>query len=105
ARSLGLGVLGSKTFEEPPQRWKIDDLVASACAGGSAAILDPAARHRADELIKVRQRIHAGRMLSEYPGGVPDLRPEEAREARGSAELIVRRVSDWVQRHPPVPSA
>lgn len=25
ARSSGLNVLGSKTFDEPPQRWKIDD--------------------------------------------------------------------------------
>jgi hypothetical protein len=95
-----LGVLGSKTFDDPPQKWKIEDLVSSACAGRATAILDAGARHRADALIRVRQRIHAGRMLSEYPGGVPDLRPEEARDARSTADLVVRRILDWLDRYP-----
>jgi hypothetical protein len=51
-------------------------------------------------LIKVRQRIHAGRMISDYPAGVPDLRPEESREAKATADLVVRRVLDWVRRYP-----
>lgn len=101
ARQLGLGVLGSKTFDGSPQTWKIDDLVSSASSGGASAILDQPARHRADALIKVRQRIHAGRMLSDYPGGVPDLRPEESRDARQTAELVVRRILDWLDRNPP----
>ncbi len=100
ARQLGLGALGSKNFDGDPRTWKIEDLVSSACAGQDA-ILDPKARTRADEVVKARQRIHAGRMLSEYPGGVPDLRPEEARSAKESAELVVRRVLDWLERHPP----
>lgn len=100
ARSLGLGVMGSKTFDGPPQTWKIDDLVSSASSGGPAAILDSSLRNRADFLIKVRQRIHAGRMLVDHPAGVPDLRPEEARDAKLTAELVVRRVIDWLERHP-----
>jgi hypothetical protein len=33
-------------------------------------------------------------MLSDFPSGVvPDLRPEEAREAKATADLVVRRVS------------
>jgi hypothetical protein len=100
ARGLGLGLFGSKDFDRDPRSWKIDDLVASAATGNTAAILDPAARHRADELVKFRQRIHAGRMLSDFPGGVPDLRPEEARAAKESAEVIVRRVLDWLEKHP-----
>lgn len=104
ARALGNGgPMGSKTFNEPPQRWRIDDLVASAASGGDAAILDNSTRLRAEALIRARQRIHAGRMLSDYPGGPPDLRPEEAREAKATVELVVRRILDWLQQFPPTP--
>ncbi len=100
ARGLGLGVFASSDFDRDPRTWKIDDLVSSASAGQRAAIFDQATRHRANELIKVRQRIHAGRMLSDYKTRVPDLRPEEARAARESAEIIVRRILEWLQEHP-----
>jgi hypothetical protein len=105
ARQLGLGVLGSKDFDEDPRRWKIDNLVASAAAGGKSAILDEPSRVRAVALVRTRQRIHAGRMVSEFPGGVPDLRPEEAREAAQTAESVVRRVLDWLERHPKTQAA
>jgi hypothetical protein len=100
AQALGLAVMGSKTFTESPTRWRIDDLVASAAAGGDTAILDNQTRVRAEGLVKARQRIHAGRMLIEFPGGVPELRPEEAREAQATAEQVIRRVWDWLQKHP-----
>jgi hypothetical protein len=100
AQSKGLAVMGSKTFQEDPRRWKIDDLVESAAKGGESAILNTATRARAESLIRLRQRIHAGRMLSEHPSGAPDLRPEEAREARQSAEIVVRAVLDWLDRYP-----
>ncbi len=100
AKSLGLPVLGSKDFERGAHHWKIDDLVKSAAHGGESAILDQAARLRAEGLIRTRQRIHAGRMLEDFPGGVPDLRPEEARDARHVADMVVRRVLEWLQRYP-----
>jgi hypothetical protein len=41
-------------------------------------------------------------MLSDFPSGVvPDLRPEEVREAKATADLVVRRVIDWLQIFPP----
>jgi hypothetical protein len=40
-------------------------------------------------------------MLSEFPDGVPDIRPEEARDARATAEHVVRHVLDWLQKFPP----
>lgn len=101
ARDRSTGTMESKDFNEPPQRWKIDALVASAASGREAAILDNAARQRAETLIRTRQRIHAGRMLTDFPGGPPDLRPEEARDAKATAELVVRRILDWLQRFPP----
>ena len=85
-----------------PRTWKIDDLVASAARGGDSAILDEPTRMRAVGLINARQRIHAGRMLSEFPtGSAPDLRPDEARDAKATAEQVVRRVLDWLERYPP----
>ena len=100
AHALGLAVMGSKTFTESPTRWRIDDLVASAASGGDAAILDSQTRLRAEGLVKARQRIHAGRMLVDFPGGPPELRPEEARDAQATAEQVVRRVLDWLQKNP-----
>lgn len=87
-------------FERDPRTWKIDDLVGSAASGGAGAILNAAARSRADGLVRTRQRIHAGRMLSDFPAGPPDLRPEEARDAKATAELVVRAILDWLARPP-----
>jgi hypothetical protein len=91
----------SKDYEKEPRSWKIDDLVTSAASGGSGAILDLPAKARAEAIIRIRQRIHAGRMLSDYPTGPPDLRPDEAREAKGGAEQVVRAVLDWLHKNPP----
>jgi hypothetical protein len=105
-RALNVGIFGSSTFEkEKPFQWKIDDLINGAAAGGTNAILDNSDRHRADSLAKARQRIHAGRMLVEFPQGVPDLRPEEAREAKAVAELVVRRILDWLEKTSPPAAA
>jgi hypothetical protein len=95
------GQFQSKDYERDPRSWKLEDLVASAASGGPAAVLNLQTKARAETLIRTRQRIHAGRMLSDYPAGPPDLRPDEAREARGAAEQVVRAVLDWLQRNPP----
>lgn len=100
ARALGLGPMGSNTFEGPATKWRLEDLVESAGRGKDDAILDNATQQRANTLIRARQRIHAGRMLSEFPEGPPDLRPEEARDALSTAEQVVRRIVDWLQQHP-----
>ena len=101
ARELGLGTMRSNDFDRDPRKWKLEKLVESASVGRESAILDPPTLVRVEELIRIRQRIHAGRMLSDFPGGTPDLHPEEAREARQTAELVVRRILDWLERYPP----
>ena len=101
ARKLRLGVFLSKDFERDPRTWKIDALVASAASGSEAAILDVQTKNRAETLIRTRQRIHAGRMLSDFQAGVPDIRPEDARDAKATADQVVRRVLDWLQKFPP----
>jgi len=95
------GQFQAKEYERDPRTWRIDDLVASAASGGPAAVLDLQSKARAETLIRIRQRIHAGRMLSDYPAGPPDLRPDEAREAKGVADQVVRAVLDWLQKNPP----
>ena len=104
ARSLGLGVFKSKDFDGEPKSWKIDDLIKSAATGGESAVIDQSTKVRAEELCRTRQRIHAGRMLSDHPSGPTDLRPEEARDAKATAELVVRRVLDWLRKYPANPS-
>lgn len=100
AQALGLGVMGSKAFAERPSRWKLEELATSAGYGGEAAILDKSLQTRVSMLISARQRIHAGRMLEDFPSGPPDLQPEKARDALLTAEQVVRSVLDWLGRYP-----
>jgi len=100
AKTLELGVMGSKKFDQPPTNWRIDELVTSAAMGGDSAILDSNAQQRANSLVRTRQRIHAGRMLVDFPEGPPDLRPEEARDAIATAEIVIRRITEWLERYP-----
>ncbi len=95
------GAFQSSDFDRDPRTWKIEDLVRSAAPGGDSAILDLQTKNRAETLIQTRQRIHAGRMLSDFPAGVPDIRPEEGRNAKATADQVVRRVLDWLQKYPP----
>jgi hypothetical protein len=94
------GHFHSTDYDREPQSWKIENLVRSAASGGPSAILDQQIKGRAETLIRSRQRIHAGRMLSDYPGGPPDIRPDEARDAKGTAEQVVRAILDWLQKNP-----
>jgi hypothetical protein len=95
ARDAGVGLFGSRDFEGDPMRWKLEALLNGA-AHGVDPMLDSQTKTRAEGLNRARQRIHAGRMLSEHPTGPPDLRPEEAREAKAVAEQVVRRIIDWL---------
>ena len=67
-RSLGLGMFGSTDFDKPPSSWSIKDLVNSASSSKVDPILDHVVKQRAEGLIQTRQRIHAGRMLTDFPG-------------------------------------
>lgn len=100
ARSANIGAFQSSNFESEPRTWKVEKLIESASMGGPAAIFAPQIKARAEHLNKTRQRVHAGRMLAEYPGGPPDLRPEEGRDAKATAEQVVRAVLDWLAKHP-----
>ncbi len=101
ARDLGLATMNSKTFQESSTRWKFEDLLASASAGGKDAIFDPKLRERADRLNRIRQRIHVGRLMAEKPSGpIPDTRPEEAEEALETVKMLLRRILDWLDEHP-----
>ncbi|WP_083469136.1 hypothetical protein [Methylobacterium variabile] len=98
ARTRQIGAFQSSDFEGEPRGWKAEKLIDSASRGGTASIFSPQIKARAEHLNRVRQRVHVGRLLSDNPGGVPDLRPEEGRDAKATAEQVVRAVIDWLDR-------
>ncbi|MGO9430192.1 hypothetical protein [Rhodoblastus sp.] len=94
------GFFLSPDYDADPRKWKIENLVKSA-TNGASPILPSRLKPRVDALITTRQRIHAGRMLADYETtGVPDLRPDEAREALATAEAVVRAILDWLAVNP-----
>lgn len=58
-------------------------------------------RSRAETLARARQRIHAGRMMVEHPGGPPDISPDDARDAKMTAEMVTRQVLERLGRNLP----
>ncbi|GJD73603.1 hypothetical protein [Methylobacterium goesingense] len=98
ARDRQLGAFQSSDFDGDPRTWKAEKLIESATRGGPAAILTAQLRVRAEHLNRMRQRVHVGRLLGENPGGVPDLQPEEGRDAKSTAEQVIRAVLDWLER-------
>ena len=104
ARSMNLAVFRSNDFDGDPRSWKVEKLIASAATGGDAAVLDQPTKHRAEGLVQTRQRIHAGRMLSDFPTGPIDLKPEQARDAETTAELVVGQVIEWLRKYPTSPA-
>lgn len=88
-----------------PKGWKFDKLVDAACKGTAPVFsgqpMDQLAAKRAKELNFMRHRIHAGRVIDERSSlPHPDLRPEEARTAKETTDIVLRRVLDWLEAHP-----
>lgn len=86
-----------------PRQWGFDDLVKGAKSGNPAVdpILDEPTSSRVLQLNSTRQRIHAGFLIDTVANGpIPDLKPEEARDGVQTAEIVVRRVVEWLGRHP-----
>jgi hypothetical protein len=101
AQKLGLATMASKTFGQSATSWKFDDLLSSAASGGADAIFDQKVRDRAARLNTIRNRIHVGRLMTEQPTGtIPDIRTEEAREAKETLDIILRSILDWLDKHP-----
>ena len=104
-RSLNIGFFASSDYDKEPHTWKLDVLLRSASGGGADAIFDSRTRDRVHDLIQNRQRIHAGRMITDFSTvGVPDLKPEQAREAKAIAEQATRKILDWLDAHRPTGS-
>jgi len=86
-----------------PRQWRFEDLVKGAKSGNPTidAILDEPASTRALQLNSSRQKIHAGFLIDTIPTGpIPDVRPEEAKDGIQTAEIVVRKIVDWLGRHP-----
>ena len=93
------GRFKSSDFDGDAHTWRADKLVNSA-ASGSGAIFDASTKARVEALLRARQRIHAGRVISDYKARLPDIRPDEARDAKATAGVAVRAILDWLQATP-----
>lgn len=94
AREKGLWT----SLPDGPRNWKLDALLKAAQSGVPPTLKD-AEGARGRMLNQSRQRIHAGRLL-EDPTLTVDWKPDEAREARTTLDMLLRRIIDW----PPLPS-
>lgn len=94
AREKGLWT----SLPDGPKNWKLEALLRAA-QSGVPPILKDTEGVRCRMLNQSRQRIHAGRLL-EDPTLTVDWKPEEAREARSTLDMLLRRIIDW----PPLPN-
>lgn len=88
-----------RRIEAKPTTWRFSDLVKGAKSSDPAvrAILDERTAQRALDLNEDRQRIHAGFLIDRYEAGpIPDLKPEQAKDAIVAVETMVRAVLDWL---------
>ncbi|MDE2163157.1 MAG: hypothetical protein KGJ53_08345 [Alphaproteobacteria bacterium] len=101
ARQSNFQDFATNELAADPKSWTLERLLKAAAHNN--AVVNAQTKTRVEGLILTRQRIHAGRLLSSLPKSisVPDLRPEEAREAKAVAEQVVRFVLDWLGRNPP----
>jgi hypothetical protein len=87
--------VASRMKKSERTRWSIPELAKAFHEHG--IIKDATLVERCNDLNTIRQRIHAGRILSErqtYPR--PDARPEEARRARETLDQVVRCLVEWL---------
>lgn len=85
---------------DKPRTWKFADLVQGAKSSDPTvrAILDETTAQNCLRVNETRQRIHAGYLIDTVTTGpIPDLRPEQAREAVATVEALVRKVIEWLE--------
>ena len=95
--------LMSRVDASKPRQFRFEDLVKGARSSnpGIDPILDDDTAQRALKLNETRQRIHAGYLIDTIPTGpIPELKPEEAEDGLQTAKLVIRRIVDWLGRHP-----
>ena len=97
AKASGLTMTEVK---DDPLQWKLAELVRQA-KRGTVPLLDDDLGRRCLELSEIRQRVHAGRLITKDPTRIaPDLRPEESQRATETLDRLLRRILDWLALHP-----
>lgn len=97
-RAKSAGLMKSIDVSKPRQ-WRFADLVKGAKSSDASvsAILDERSAQRGLDLNDARQRIHAGYLIDTIPSGpIADLKPEQARDAVQTLEILVRRILEWL---------
>lgn len=80
--------------------WRFNELVTGAKSGdpNTPSMLDERTVTRCLDLNQARQRIHAGFLIDAVPTGpIPELKPEQPRDALHTTELLVRKVIEWLE--------
>lgn len=108
AEKTGLAMPGLPPTD--PQQWKFDKLIEAAKRGPHPIFTgdkgDAFIAERALQLNFLRQRIHAGRIIKERTKiPRPDIRPEEARAAKETVDQVLRKILDWLDKHPVQPGS
>ena len=97
-RAQGAGLMKSVDMTKP-RGWRFVDLIKGAKSGDPSvrAILDERSAQRCRDLNDARQRIHAGFLIDTVQTGpIPDLKPEQARDAIQTTDILVRKVIEWL---------
>lgn len=98
-RAQAAGLMKSVDLSKP-RGWRFVDLIKGAKSGDPNvhAILDERSGQRCLDLNEARQRIHAGFLIDTVQTGpIPDLKPEQARDALQTTDILVRKVIEWLQ--------
>lgn len=100
AQSAGLM---SRTDVTKPRSWRFEEMANGTKSGKQdvRSMLSDRARARCLELNELRQRIHVGFLVSSNAGPIPDVRPEQAREARQTLDMMLRDILEWLESQGP----
>lgn len=84
-----------KTLEmDKPRNWKFPGLIKAASSGTNPVLKDEKLRHSLEKMNDHRKRIHPAAFFPEA-GGIPDLKPEQAKTAIDTTEELSRAIIDW----------
>lgn len=101
ASGIHSGLTMTQKLPSDPRQWKLEALISAASTGGTTALLVDPLRQRLVELNERRKALHPGSFiqLSIPLQKVPEIRPEQAVEARSVVHLLLRTIVDWLARN------
>jgi hypothetical protein len=98
ASDIHTGLTMTQKLPSDPRQWKLEALIGAGATGQRALLIDPL-RQRLIELNERRKIIHPGSFIElvQPVRKVPEIRPEQAIEARNVVKLLLRTIIDWLE--------